>query len=120
VARLPRQCRHCIHAAPLAAGKIPRGELRVILSGTICPLARWAGQRRGCGTETPGDVIVGALAQCQVKLNQGGYLSAYPTEFYDRLQKREVYVWRPSYTMHKRWPGCTNAHPGREHQRWMC
>lgn len=46
-----------------------------------------------------GDAIVDELAKCQAKL-EGGYLSAYPTEWYDRLAKRER-VWAPYYTMHK-------------------
>lgn len=46
-----------------------------------------------------GDEIVDELAQCQRKLG-GGYLSAFPTEFFDRLDAREN-VWAPFYTVHK-------------------
>ena len=45
------------------------------------------------------DEIVDQLAQCQRKLS-GGYLSAFPTEFFDRLDAREN-VWAPFYTVHK-------------------
>ena len=44
-----------------------------------------------------GDALVQDLAQCQQK---SGYLSAFPTEFFDRLRER-VRVWAPFYTIHK-------------------
>ena len=47
-----------------------------------------------------GDVLVAELAKCQQKLNQDGYLSAYPTNFYDRLKEGKR-VWAPFYTYHK-------------------
>lgn len=47
-----------------------------------------------------GDAIVAALAECQKKLDQGGYLSAFPLEFFDRLNARKK-VWAPFYTIHK-------------------
>jgi uncharacterized protein len=47
-----------------------------------------------------GDVVVGELAKCQKSLNNGGYLSAFPIEFFDRLRNRER-VWAPFYTIHK-------------------
>ncbi len=46
-----------------------------------------------------GDEIVTELAKCQAKLS-GGYLSAFPTEFFDRLDQRKQ-VWAPFYTIHK-------------------
>lgn len=46
-----------------------------------------------------GDELVAELAKCQEKLG-GGYLSAFPMEFFDRLDKR-VNVWAPFYTIHK-------------------
>jgi len=47
-----------------------------------------------------GDEIVDQLAQCQKKLDAGGYLSAFPTELFDRLDARRP-VWAPFYTVHK-------------------
>src|ERR1035437_3641678 len=44
--------------------------------------------------------MVDALARCQSKLAAGGYLSAFPTEFFDRLDARRG-VWAPFYTIHK-------------------
>lgn len=46
-----------------------------------------------------GDYLVAELAKCQEKLG-GKYLSAFPTEFWDRLDKRQG-VWAPFYTIHK-------------------
>src|SRR5579884_2403211 len=47
-----------------------------------------------------GDELVADLAKCQQKLDAGGYLSAFPLEFFDRLDARKQ-VWAPFYTIHK-------------------
>jgi DUF1680 family protein len=46
-----------------------------------------------------GDYLVAELAKCQQKLS-GKYLSAFPTTWWDRLDKG-VRVWAPFYTIHK-------------------
>jgi uncharacterized protein len=46
-----------------------------------------------------GDAIVAELAKCQSRL-AGSYLSAFPLEFFDRLNARKQ-VWAPFYTIHK-------------------
>jgi DUF1680 family protein len=46
-----------------------------------------------------GDYMVSELAKCQSKLG-GKYLSAFPTTWWDRLEKDER-VWAPFYTVHK-------------------
>ena len=46
-----------------------------------------------------GDEMVDDLAKAQSKLS-GGYLSAFPTEWFDRLDARKP-VWAPFYTIHK-------------------
>jgi len=48
------------------------------------------------------DEIVSALAKCQQKQG-GGYLSAFPTSFWDRLDSMERgnIPWAPFYTIHK-------------------
>ncbi len=46
-----------------------------------------------------GDYMVAELAKCQQKLG-GKYLSAFPTTWWDRLDKGER-VWAPFYTIHK-------------------
>ncbi|XP_078442990.1 uncharacterized protein LOC144712614 [Wolffia australiana] len=43
--------------------------------------------------------VVDALYECQKKMGSG-YLSAFPSEFFDRLEA-DVYVWAPYYTIHK-------------------
>jgi DUF1680 family protein len=45
------------------------------------------------------DYMVAELAKCQQKLG-GKYLSAFPTSWWDRLDKGER-VWAPFYTIHK-------------------
>lgn len=45
------------------------------------------------------DTMVAELARCQQKLG-GKYLSAFPTTWWDRLDKGER-VWAPFYTIHK-------------------
>jgi uncharacterized protein len=46
-----------------------------------------------------GDYMVAELAKCQARLG-GKYLSAFPTTWWDRLEKGER-VWAPFYTIHK-------------------
>ena len=49
--------------------------------------------------QAKGDYMVAELAKCQAKLG-GKYLSAFPTSWWDRLEKDER-VWAPFYTIHK-------------------
>ena len=50
------------------------------------------------------DRIVAELARCQKAFGTSGYLSAYPEEFFDRLEARQS-VWAPYYTLHKIYAG---------------
>ncbi|HWB85833.1 MAG TPA: beta-L-arabinofuranosidase domain-containing protein [Bryobacteraceae bacterium] len=54
------------------------------------------------------DEMVDELSKCQAKLG-GGYLSAFPTEFFDRLDARRN-VWAPFYTIHKIMAGLFDMH----------
>jgi DUF1680 family protein len=54
------------------------------------------------------DTVVAELARCQGAL-KGGYLSAFPVEFFDRLRNREK-VWAPFYTLHKILAGLIDMH----------
>jgi uncharacterized protein len=96
-------------AQPLGGWEEPKGELRGhtighYLSG--CALrAASAGDKE---MKARGDEIVAELAKCQAKAS-GGYLSAYPTEWYDRLEKRQR-VWAPFYTYHKIFAGLIDMH----------
>jgi DUF1680 family protein len=44
--------------------------------------------------------MVAEMAKCQQALG-GGYLSAFPATFWDRLEKMENPPWAPYYTIHK-------------------
>ncbi|TDV42203.1 beta-L-arabinofuranosidase domain-containing protein [Actinophytocola oryzae] len=54
--------------------------------------------------KTKGDYLVTSLAACQARSPQQGfhtgYLSAYPENFFDRLESGQS-VWAPYYTLHK-------------------
>ena len=50
--------------------------------------------------KTKADELVAGIAACQQKLDDNGYVSAFPTELFDRLDRREK-VWVPFYTLHK-------------------
>lgn len=55
-----------------------------------------------------GDYMVAELAKCQQKLG-GAYLSAFPTTWFDRLERGER-VWAPFYTIHKIMAGLFNMY----------
>jgi DUF1680 family protein len=87
-------------ALPLGGWETPRGELRGHTIGhylSACALR--AASAGDAEMKARGDEIVAELARCQSKLS-GGYLSAYPVEFYDRLDQGKN-VWAPFYTYHK-------------------
>jgi hypothetical protein len=46
------------------------------------------------------DALVAELAKCQAALGTKGYLSAFPEEFFDRVEATRG-VWAPYYTLHK-------------------
>lgn len=55
-----------------------------------------------------GDELVAGLAACQKKIGTG-YLSAYPTELFERLVQGKP-VWAPFYTYHKIMAGLLDSH----------
>ena len=60
------------------------------------------------------DYMVDELAKCQSKLG-GGYLSAFPTELFDRLDRvagteQPGMPWAPFYTVHKIMAGLIDMH----------
>ena len=79
----------------------PKSELRGHFTGhylSACALRfASAGDQE---LKARGDEMVAELARCQGKLANGGYLSAFPHELFDRLEQRKG-VWAPFYTMHK-------------------
>ncbi len=50
-----------------------------------------------------GNAVVAGLAECQKRLGSG-YLSAFPEEFFDRVEATRP-VWAPYYTLHKIYAG---------------
>src|SRR5438105_823015 len=89
-------------ADPLGGWEHPRGELRGHFTGghVLSACALLSAATGDDAIKQKGDVLVAELAKCQQKLNQDGYLSAYPTNFYDRLKEGKR-VWAPFYTYHK-------------------
>ncbi|HYL85647.1 MAG TPA: beta-L-arabinofuranosidase domain-containing protein [Candidatus Angelobacter sp.] len=89
-------------ADPLGGWEHPRGELRGHFAGghvlSACALLHAA--TGDDAVKQKGNELVAELAKCQEKLNADGYLSAYPTSFYDRLRDGKR-VWAPFYTYHK-------------------
>ncbi len=76
------------------------GELRGHFTGHYLSAAAFLGASTGdAEIKAKGDQMVADLAKCQAKLG-GGYLSAFPTEWFDRLDARKS-VWAPFYTIHK-------------------
>jgi DUF1680 family protein len=55
------------------------------------------------------DYLVAELAKCQEKLGTSGYLSAFPIEWFERLDARKP-VWAPFYTIHKIMAGMFDMH----------
>ncbi len=87
-------------ATLLGGWEAPRSELRGHTIGhylSACALR--AASAGDANMKARGDEIVAELARCQGKLT-GGYLSAYPVEFYDRLAQGKN-IWAPFYTYHK-------------------
>ncbi len=91
-------------AQPLGGWEEPKCELRGHFVGhymTACAL-----MYAGTGDEKlkeKGDAVVTGLAECQAKIGTG-YLSAYPENFIDRVEKQQR-VWAPYYTLHKIYAG---------------
>jgi hypothetical protein len=88
-------------ATPLGGWEAPTCELRGHFVGhylSACALLYAATGDKA--VKSKADELVAGLAACQTALNQNGYLSAFPQEFFDRLDRRQN-VWAPFYTMHK-------------------
>lgn len=88
-------------ATPYGGWEEPKCELRGHFNGGhyLSAVALAYAHSGNDDLRNRGNQLVSGLAQCQKKLGNG-YLSAYPTELFDRLsQGREV--WAPFYTYHK-------------------
>jgi DUF1680 family protein len=88
-------------AQPLGGWESPDVELRGHTVGHY--LSACALMYASTGDEelkAKADGIVAELAKCQEALGPDGYLSAFPEEFFDRVEAMER-VWAPYYTIHK-------------------
>ena len=91
-------------AKPLGGWEEPNCELRGHSVGHY--LSACAMMYASTGDErlkAKGNAVVSGLAKCQAKIGSG-YLSAYPEEFFDRVEARKR-VWAPYYTLHKIYAG---------------
>src|SRR5947209_10925366 len=89
-------------AEPLGGWEAPDCELRGHYAGGhyLSAVALMYASAGDDDLKKNGDAVVSELAKCQKSLNEGGYLGAFPIEFFDRLRNREK-VWAPFYTIHK-------------------
>ncbi len=108
-------------AQPLGGWEEPKCELRGHFIGhylTACALMHAA--TGDADVKAKGDAVVSGLAECQAKLGSG-YLSAYPEEFFDRVERQQQ-VWAPYYTLHKIYAGLLDmyAHCGNAKALEVC
>ena len=88
-------------AKPLGGWEDPQCELRGHFVGHyLSACALFYASTGDTVIKAKADGLVLALAQCQSQLGQGGYLSAFPIAFFDRLDRLQK-VWAPFYTVHK-------------------
>jgi DUF1680 family protein len=97
-------------AQPLGGWEAPHSELRGHFVGHYLSAAAQLYAATGdAAIKTKADGIVAGIAECQRKLDNNGYVSAYPTELFDRLDRRAG-VWAPFYTLHKIMAGLLDMH----------
>lgn len=92
-------------AQPVGGWEAPSVELRGHTMGHLLSALAQAYAITGDDTyRSKGDHLVDALAACQAAAPsrgyRAGYLSAFPEDFFDRLESGQA-VWAPWYTLHK-------------------
>ncbi len=89
---------------PYGGWEEPKGELRGHFVGHyLSACALMYASTGDARLKQKGEAVVAGLAACQAKF-PSGYLSAYPEEFFDRIEKQQR-VWAPYYTLHKIFAG---------------
>ncbi|HEV2136220.1 MAG TPA: glycoside hydrolase family 127 protein [Terracidiphilus sp.] len=89
------------NAQPLGGWEAPNCELRGHFVGHAMSACAHLYSATGDNEiKAKGDGLVAGIAECQTKLDDNGYVSAFPTEFFDRLDRGQP-VWAPYYTLHK-------------------
>ncbi|HEV8408640.1 MAG TPA: glycoside hydrolase family 127 protein [Sphingomicrobium sp.] len=97
-------------ARPLGGWEAPDCELRGHFVGHyLSGLAILLAATQDPDYRNRGDRVVAGLAQCQQKLGDDGYLSAFPRSWFDRLAAGTK-VWAPFYTIHKIFAGLLDMH----------
>ncbi len=91
-------------AKPMGGWEEPKGELRGHFVGHyLSACALMYASTGDARLKRRGEAVAAGLAECQAKFSNG-YLSAYPEEFFDRVEKQQQ-VWAPYYTLHKLFAG---------------
>ena len=100
-------------AAPLGGWEAPEVELRGHSIGHFLTASALMYAATGDARfKDRAESVVAELAKVQEALAtraNAGYLSAFPEEFFDRLEKQQR-VWAPYYTLHKIMAGLLDAH----------
>ncbi len=97
-------------ATPYGGWEEPTCELRGHFNGghSLSAFALASATAGDSDFKRRGDELVSALAECQKKTGTG-YLSAFPTDLFERLAKGD-HVWAPFYTYHKIMAGLLDMH----------
>ncbi len=91
-------------AQPLGGWEEPKSEVRGHFAGHyLSACALMYASTGDARLRDKGNSLVAGLAECQAKLGNG-YLSAYPEDFFDRVEALKP-VWAPYYTLHKIYAG---------------
>jgi len=97
-------------AQPYGGWEKPDGELRGHSIGHYLSACAFMYASTGdMAIKANADRIVAELAKCQQALGSKGYLSAFPEEFFDRVESARK-VWAPYYTIHKIMAGLVDWH----------
>src|SRR5437899_513359 len=100
-------------AAPLGGWEAPDVELRGHSLGHFLTASALMYAATGDARfKARADAVVAELARIQdalAKRSHAGYLSAFPEELFDRVEKRQP-VWAPYYTIHKIMAGLLDVH----------
>jgi len=97
-------------ATPYQGWEAPTCELRGHFNGGhfLSAVALASAASGNTELKARGDEVVAGLVHCQKKIGTG-YLSAYPTDLFDRLAAGKR-VWAPFYTYHKIMAGLLDMH----------
>lgn len=88
-------------AKPYGGWEKPDVELRGHVTGhVLSALAFMSASTGDARFSAKAEALVAGLAECQRALGTRGYLSAFPEEFFDRVESARR-VWAPYYTLHK-------------------